>query len=154
MFFQSQIYWENKRLSDIKKAHSDIFWLLSKFFNEDRLNFIFGNHDIVKSNDKFVKNNLYKYFDEHKKKYIPLFDNIRLHEGIVLRLKLLTYPSLILKIQISNVIFSFLLNCIKIFSYSSHKKTEILIQWEPSKWYNNFKDEIQCIFYEICRKEV
>ncbi|MBZ9606543.1 serine/threonine protein phosphatase [Clostridium estertheticum] len=79
--------WENKRLSDIKRVHSDVFWLLSKFYNEDRLNFIFGNHDIVKRNDKFVKNNLYKYFDELKKRYIPLFDNIRLHEGIVLRHK-------------------------------------------------------------------
>lgn len=79
--------WENKRLSDIKRVHSDVFWLLSKFYNEHRLNFIFGNHDIVKRNNKFVKNNLYKYFDELKKRYIPLFDNIRLHEGIVLRHK-------------------------------------------------------------------
>ena len=40
--------WENKKLSDIMREHSDVFWLLSKFFNEGRLNFIFGNHDIVK----------------------------------------------------------------------------------------------------------
>ncbi|MBW9155521.1 metallophosphoesterase [Clostridium tagluense] len=79
--------WENKRLYVIKRVHNDVFWLLSKFYNENRLEFIYGNHDIVKRNDKFVKNNLYKYFDELKKRYIPLFDNIRFHEGIVLRHK-------------------------------------------------------------------
>ena len=42
--------WENKKLSDIMRVHSDVFWLLSKFFKEDRLKFIFGNHDIVKGN--------------------------------------------------------------------------------------------------------
>ncbi|MGV8984293.1 metallophosphoesterase [Clostridium sp.] len=77
--------WENKRLSDIKSIHNDVFWLLSKFFNEGRLKFIFGNHDIVKRDDIYVKNNLYEYFDEQRKKNIPLFENIKLHEGIVLK---------------------------------------------------------------------
>ncbi len=77
--------WENKRLSDIKRVHSDVFRLMSKFFNEDRLKFIFGNHDIVKKNHGYVKDNLYQYFDERKKKHIPLFENIKLHEGLVLR---------------------------------------------------------------------
>lgn len=77
--------WKNKKLTDIVQAHSDIFWLLSKFFNEGRLYMIYGNHDIVKNNNKFVQTNLYQYFDEVKKKYIPLFENIKIHEGLVLR---------------------------------------------------------------------
>jgi len=77
--------WENKKLSDIMRVHSDVFWLLSKFFKEDRLKFIFGNHDIVKGNSKFAKDNLYKYFDETWKRNVPLFENIKLHEGLVLR---------------------------------------------------------------------
>ena len=79
--------WENKRLSDITKEHSDVFWLLSKFYNEGRLSFIFGNHDIVKRKHRFVKNNLYKYFNEVENSYIPLFQNIKIHEGIVLKHK-------------------------------------------------------------------
>jgi hypothetical protein len=79
--------WKNKRLSDIIHVHSDAFWLLSKFFDEGRLYFIFGNHDMVKRNDKFVKSNLYQYFNEQEKKYIPLFENIKVHEGLVLRHK-------------------------------------------------------------------
>ncbi len=77
--------WENKRLSEIKLEHRDVFWLLSKFYNKDRLKLIFGNHDIVKGNDMFVKDNLYSYFDEPNKKYIPLFKNIKLHKGLILR---------------------------------------------------------------------
>jgi UDP-2,3-diacylglucosamine pyrophosphatase LpxH len=77
--------WENKELSHIIHVHSDVFWLLSKFFDKDRLHFIFGNHDMVKRDNKFVKKNLYQYFDEREKRYIPLFPNIKLHEGLVLR---------------------------------------------------------------------
>lgn len=77
--------WEGRRLSDIIGAHKDVFFLLSKFYKENRLYFVFGNHDMVKKKDTFVKKNLYKYFDERKKKYIPLFENIKIHEGVVLK---------------------------------------------------------------------
>ena len=77
--------WENKKLSDIMHVHNDVFWLLSKFYNEGRLYFIFGNHDMEKKDYSFVKNNLYRYFDEREKKYISLFENIKVHEGLVLR---------------------------------------------------------------------
>jgi len=77
--------WKNKNLPDIIHVHSHVFWLLSKFFDEGRLYFIFGNHDMVKREEKYVRNNLYQYFDEREKKYIPIFENIKLHEGLVLR---------------------------------------------------------------------
>jgi UDP-2,3-diacylglucosamine pyrophosphatase LpxH len=77
--------WENKRLSDIIREHSDVFWLMSKFFERNRLKLIFGNHDIVKKDARFVKSNLYEYFDERHKKYISLFPNIKVREGIVFK---------------------------------------------------------------------
>ena len=77
--------WKNKRLSDIIDVHNHAFNLLSKYYKEGRLYLIFGNHDMVKMNDKFVRNNLYQYFDEQERKYISLFEDIKLHEGLVLR---------------------------------------------------------------------
>lgn len=74
--------WENNNLYDIMHIHSDIFWVLSKFFNDGRLYLIFGNHDIVKKDEKFIKRNQY-YFDERKNKQIPIFENI--YEGLILR---------------------------------------------------------------------
>ncbi|KJS85109.1 metallophosphoesterase, partial [Desulfosporosinus sp. BICA1-9] len=80
--------WKNKRLSEVIYVHSHAFWLLSKFFKEGRLYSIFGNHDMVKRDHEFVKNNMYQYFDEREKKYFPLFENIKVHEGLVLKHKL------------------------------------------------------------------
>lgn len=76
--------WENKHLPDIIHYHSHVFWLLQKFHAAGRLHFIFGNHDIVKQNPAFVRNNLYEYYDERQKKYLPLFEDITIHEGLVL----------------------------------------------------------------------
>lgn len=77
--------WENTKFSDIKQAHSDVFWLLSKFHKKGRLYLIFGNHDMVKKDSKFVKNNLYQYYNESKRRYVPLFKDIKLHEGLILK---------------------------------------------------------------------
>jgi UDP-2,3-diacylglucosamine pyrophosphatase LpxH len=77
--------WENKEFPDILMTHLDTFLLLAKFFNKGRLYFIYGNHDIVKSKEDFLKNNLYQYFDQEENKYLPLFENIKLHEGLVLQ---------------------------------------------------------------------
>jgi UDP-2,3-diacylglucosamine pyrophosphatase LpxH len=79
--------WKNRKFYDIIEIHRDVFWLLSRFFNEGRLYFIFGNHDMVKKDNKFVKNNLYQYFDKREKRYIPLFQNIKIYEGLVLKHK-------------------------------------------------------------------
>jgi UDP-2,3-diacylglucosamine pyrophosphatase LpxH len=79
--------WEKNKLSDIIHVHRDAFWILSRFYNDGRLHFLYGNHDMVKKDEKFVENNLYEYFDERKKEYFPLFENIKVHEGLILRHK-------------------------------------------------------------------
>lgn len=76
--------WENRKLDDIKEIHSNVFWLLSKFYSKKRLHLIYGNHDMVKQSTKYVKNNLYTRYDSTLKKEVPLFPNIKIHEGIVL----------------------------------------------------------------------
>lgn len=76
--------WENKKLSDIINAHPDTFQRLKRFHLEDRLYFIYGNHDMVKRSEKYVKSNLYEYYDKREGKVLPLFENVRVHEGLVL----------------------------------------------------------------------
>lgn len=77
--------WENSDFSEIKQIHSDVFRLLANFHNENRLHIIFGNHDMVKRDRKYVKTNMQQYFDESSKRNVPLFRNIKFHEGLVLR---------------------------------------------------------------------
>jgi UDP-2,3-diacylglucosamine pyrophosphatase LpxH len=76
--------WKNTRLTNIMREHSNVFWLLSKFFREGRLYFLYGNHDMIKKNSVYVRNNFTYFFDEREKRHIPLFENIKLHEGLVL----------------------------------------------------------------------
>lgn len=77
--------WENKLLSGIIAAHLDVFLLLREFYLDNRLYFLYGNHDIVKRSVKYVRANLYSYYDKRGKRSLPLFENIQIHEGLVLR---------------------------------------------------------------------
>jgi len=76
--------WENKSFSEIAEEHLDVFLLLRKFFLEDRLYFVYGNHDIVKSNQSYLEENLYEYYDKRNKNTISLFPGVKVHEGLVL----------------------------------------------------------------------
>lgn len=88
--------WKNKKLSEIIYMHYDAFKLLSKFFNEGRLYLIYGNHDMVKRDDNFVRNSLYRYFDNRTKEYVPLFNNVKLHDGLVLRYRVTDHKILLI----------------------------------------------------------
>ncbi len=79
--------WENSKISEIINVHSDVFRLFSKFLKKNRLYFIYGNHDMVKKNKKYVKDNLYRCFREREKKYISLFEGVKVHEGLILKYK-------------------------------------------------------------------
>ncbi|WFA07801.1 metallophosphoesterase [Tissierella sp. Yu-01] len=79
--------WELNNFKDILREHSDVFWLMSKFYEEDRFYMLYGNHDIVKKSEGFLKDNLYYYYDERKQEDILLFENIVVHEGLVLNYK-------------------------------------------------------------------
>ena len=75
--------WKFRKLSNIIHIHSDVFWLLSKFYKNHRLYFIYGNHDMEKKRNDFVAKNMYFYFRERDSKTIELFKDIKLHEGLV-----------------------------------------------------------------------
>ena len=64
--------WENKKASDIIENYSNIFWLLSEFRKDNRLYCIFGNHDKVKKDRKYVNANFSSFFDRSKNEEVPL----------------------------------------------------------------------------------
>lgn len=77
--------WEYKKMQDIIQEHSDVFWMLKKFYKKNRLWMIYGNHDIVKRNPSFVEKNLSKYISVRENGYVPLFESLEMHEGLVLK---------------------------------------------------------------------
>ncbi|MGI5901168.1 MAG: metallophosphoesterase family protein [Desulfitobacteriia bacterium] len=76
--------WKFKKMADIITVHKDTFLLLKKFHDEGRLYLLFGNHDMIKCKKKFVDKCLNRYYDLQIKEHEPLFENITIHEGIVL----------------------------------------------------------------------
>lgn len=76
--------WEVRDFKEIIREHSDVFWLMQKFYQDNRFYMIYGNHDIVKKDKKFVEENLYYYFSERNRRKVPLFKDIEVHEGLIL----------------------------------------------------------------------
>lgn len=74
--------WENKSFKEITSIHHDIFELLARFYSENRLYMIYGNHDLEK---KFRPGMLETYEDASRRRTEPLFPGIKVHAGIRLK---------------------------------------------------------------------
>lgn len=77
--------WENRRLDEIMNIHSNIYWLLSKFITEDKYYAIYGNHDKIKNNKKYIKKNIDRLVKETDKPFMNLFLDIDIYESLILK---------------------------------------------------------------------
>jgi predicted phosphodiesterase len=77
--------WKFKSLHDISNIYIDIFRMLHRFYEENRLYMLFGNHDMEKKDPAFVRKHMAKFYDNHTDTNEPLFKGIRLHEGLILK---------------------------------------------------------------------
>lgn len=76
--------WENMFFKDIFEANKNVYLLLQKFYLENRLHMIWGNHDMVFRNPSVVKKNFSEFFDMNLGKKVPLMPGLKYHEAIVL----------------------------------------------------------------------
>ncbi len=76
--------WENRDMAQIIDAHSDAFWLMSRFYGDKRFYMIYGNHDVVKNRRSFAKKYCYKYYCEAENCCMPLFPGMQIYEGLIL----------------------------------------------------------------------
>ena len=77
--------WKNRNYSDIAYMYNDIFKILNKFKEENRIYLIYGNHDIIKSRDNFYINQMkilkkigLRYGDD----FLKLINNIKFYEAL------------------------------------------------------------------------
>ncbi|MEZ4793421.1 MAG: metallophosphoesterase family protein [Gelidibacter sp.] len=77
--------WENLTFQPILEAHKNVYELMQLFYNQQRLHTIWGNHDMVYRNPKYVEKYLYSYFDERTGEDKPLFPSIEVNEAIILK---------------------------------------------------------------------
>lgn len=76
--------WENQIYEMIIDTHDNVFWLLSKFHEEDRLFMLYGNHDIVKRDPKYVDKVCNSKNNPCDKNDISMFLDIEFYEGLIL----------------------------------------------------------------------
>lgn len=74
--------WENRKIQPIITAHSDIFKLMSKFYDEGHMYMLYGNHDIVKRRRQLTDKELNSFYCDGDK--CSLFPGILIHEGLIL----------------------------------------------------------------------
>jgi len=79
--------WENLSFDMIFRAHKNVYQLLAKFYDENRLEMIWGNHDMVYRNPNYVKKHLSTFFEQKIDKDLPLFPNIKYNEAVLLKHK-------------------------------------------------------------------
>ncbi len=79
--------WEHSKFKQIRLAHSDIFCTLKKFFDEERLIMLYGNHNMFLKNKDYVRKNLFKFYDEYNEEECDLFNGIEPIESLILKHK-------------------------------------------------------------------
>lgn len=77
--------WEHSNFKHIRLAHDEVYTQLKKFFDEDRLIMLYGNHNIQLKYPDFVEKNYYKFYDDYNEEDIELFPGITIYEGVVFR---------------------------------------------------------------------
>ena len=76
--------WENRRFHQILKAHREVFAVMERFYRANRLYMLYGNHDIMKRDEKWRKKNLQGCLLPNSRICVPIFNNLQIHEAIVL----------------------------------------------------------------------
>lgn len=76
--------WENLFFKDIFEANKNVYLLLQKFFKENRLHMVYGNHDMVYRNSNVTKRHFESYFEAKEGKDVPFFPGIAYHEALIL----------------------------------------------------------------------
>ena len=79
--------WENRKMKTIIQMHSNVFWLLSRFYRDGRFFMLYGNHDRVKESSRYLKKYCEKYYCESTDCMQELFGAFEAGEGLILEEK-------------------------------------------------------------------
>ncbi|KXZ39185.1 UDP-2,3-diacylglucosamine pyrophosphatase LpxH [Alkalithermobacter thermoalcaliphilus JW-YL-7 = DSM 7308] len=79
--------WEHPNFSVIKNAHHEAFANIKKFYDDDRLILLYGNHNIYLKNQEYVRDNYYTFYDHYHKIEHDFLQGIEPLEALVLKVK-------------------------------------------------------------------
>ena len=80
--------WENRRMEQIAETHSNVFWLMNLFREQNRLYLLYGNHDMIKKNSRRTSKSCHIYRrcsdESSEREKQPLFPGMTYYSGIIL----------------------------------------------------------------------
>jgi UDP-2,3-diacylglucosamine pyrophosphatase LpxH len=77
--------WEHADFKHIKNAHVEVFEIIKRFFDENRLIMIYGNHNIYLKNQEYVEKNYYRNYDEYHEVFYDFLPGLKPIEALVLK---------------------------------------------------------------------
>lgn len=77
--------WENIGFDALIEAHKNVYQLLRRFHLENRLHMVWGNHDMVYRDPKYVEKYLSHYFEPIDGSDKSLLKGIRYHEALLFK---------------------------------------------------------------------
>lgn len=78
--------WENNDFTEIFNSYKTTLLLLKRFYEEKRLHFLWGNHDMVFRKQKKVKKYFNSYFDKESNANKDFLKDLVINESIILEL--------------------------------------------------------------------
>jgi len=76
--------WENRSMRDITEIHSNVFWLLNKFHQQNRLYMLYGNHDIVKKRQQFLRRSCPVCAYAARPEFREILATLDFHSGLIM----------------------------------------------------------------------
>lgn len=77
--------WEYQDFKHIKNAHPGVFSTIKKFYDDDRLIMMWGNHNIYLKNPAYVEKHYYTNYDEYHDTFFDFLPNLKPIEALVLK---------------------------------------------------------------------
>lgn len=76
--------WEHAKFKHVRLAHSDVYQTIKKFFDDGRYILLYGNHNMALKNKQYVRDNLYKYYDDYYEEERDFLPNIIPYESLLM----------------------------------------------------------------------
>ncbi|WP_373762840.1 serine/threonine protein phosphatase [Jeotgalibaca porci] len=77
--------WEYQDFKHIKNAHPGVFSTIKKFYDDDRLIMMWGNHNIYLKNPAYVEKHYYTNYDEYHDTFFDFLPDLKPIEALVLK---------------------------------------------------------------------
>lgn len=77
--------WEYQDFKHIKNAHPAVFKTIKKFYDEDRLIMMWGNHNIYLKNPQYVEDHYFTNYDEYHDTFFDFLPHLKPIEALVLK---------------------------------------------------------------------